>query len=128
MRARAARLPNSCCQCYQLAFDTPTYLTNSKLTPPLPLIVQSANTQASTGYPSIGQAFSGGVKPDPDSLKCNDSNNNLTDALIAADASTMQDCCMPTCAWKNNVNVATVNGYDTIYSFTADGTPVTAAK
>jgi hypothetical protein len=246
-------LPNSCCQCYQLVYDTPTYLTNSKLTAPMPLVVQSANTQASgalgfdvfmgagglgvfnacnaalglgqssgyslyTGYPSIGQAFSGGVKPGPDSLKCNDANNNLTDALIAAEGcqtkvtaacnqitatnatlqdetrksciesnqadsyyhenwnvyakrvacpthlmevtgcklatqsglaapdpavqtaaqaaaagfskgyhtTTMQDCCMPTCAWKNNVNVATVGGYNSIYACTADGAPVTA--
>ena len=250
-----AGLPNSCCQCYQLVFDVPTYLTNSKLTAPMPLVVQSANTQASgalgfdvfmgagglgvfnacnaglnlgqsygyslyTAYPSVGQAFSGGVKPGPDSLKCNDANNNLTDALIAADScqakvtsacnqitatnttvqeetrksciqsnqassyyhenwnvyakhvacpthlmevtgcklatqaglagpdpavqtaaqaaaagfskgyhtTTMQDCCMPTCAWKNNVNVTTVGGYNTIYSCTAEGAPVTAAQ
>jgi len=245
-------LPNSCCQCYQLVFDKPTYLTNSVLTPPKPLVVQSANTQASGAlgfdvfmgagglgvfnacnaglglgnsygysqyatYPSVGQAFSGGVKPGPDSLKCNDANNNLTDALISAPScqqkvtdacnqitatnatsqaetrksciqsnqansyyhenwnvyakrvacpthlmevtgcklasqaglavpspdvqtaaqasaagfssgyhtTTMQDCCMPTCAWKNNVNVATVGGYNTFYSCLADGTPVT---
>ena len=244
-------LPNSCCQCYQLVFDKPTYLTNSVLTPPKPLIVQSANTQASGAlgfdvfmgagglgvfnacnaglnlgqsygysqyltYPSVGQAFSGGVKPGPDSLKCNDASNNLTDALIAAPAcqqkitdacnqitasnatsqqetrasciqsnqatsyyhenwnvyakrvacpthltqvtgckpsqsglaapspdvqtatqaaaagfrsgyhtTTMQDCCMPTCAWSNNVNVSTLDGYNSFYSCLADGTPVT---
>jgi hypothetical protein len=246
-----AGLPNSCCQCYQLVYEKPTYLTNSTLTPPKPLIVQSANTQASgalgfdvfmgagglgvfnacnkelgvgqsagyslyTDYPAIGQAFSGGVKPGPDSLKCNDANNNLSDALIAAETcqakvttacneitakssmvqeetrksciqsnqatsyyhenwnvyakrvacpdhltqvtgckpdqtgvpaplpdvqtaaqaatagfssgyhtTTMQDCCMPTCAWKNNVNVTTLSGYNTIYSCLEDGTPVT---
>jgi hypothetical protein len=253
-------LPNSCCQCYQLVFDTPTYLTNSKLTPPMPLIVQSANTQASgptgfdvfmgaggfgvfnacskdialgtnygysqySNYPSIGQAFNGGVKPGPDSVDCADANNNLSDELIAADTcqtkieaacneissnvtsiqdetrksciqsnqatsyyhenwnvyakrvacpthlmevtgcklstqtglaapdptiqtaslaasagfakessgqryhtTTMQDCCMPTCAWKNNVQSPTVNGYSSFYSCLEDGTPVTAAK
>jgi hypothetical protein len=244
-------VPNSCCQCYQLVFDKPTYLTNSTLTPPMPLIVQSANTQASgpTGfdvfmgaggfgvfnacskdiplgtnygysqyltYPKDGQAFSGGVKPGPDSLKCSDASNNLTDALIAAEScqtkvkaacneitasnttvqeetrksciqsnqatsyyhenwnvyakrvacpthlmevtgckpvqtglpaplpevqtvaqavsagfssgyhtTTMQDCCMPTCAWKDNVKVSTVDGYSSLYSCLADGTPVT---
>lgn len=245
-------LPNSCCQCYQLVFDVPTYLTASVLTPPLPLIVQSANTAASgalgfdvfmgagglgafnacnadlglassfgysmyTGYPRVGQAFSGGVKPGPDSVDCADEHNNLTDALIdapacqekieaacneitasteavqadtrrsciqsnqgssyyhenwnvyarrvvcpphlmevtgcklpvepglplpdptvltAADAAnagfsagyhttTMQDCCMPTCAWSNNVQVETVDGYNSFYSCLEDGTPVT---
>jgi hypothetical protein len=38
---------------------------------------------------------------------------------------TMQDCCMPTCAWSNNVTVATVNGYNSFYSCAADGTPIT---
>jgi len=250
-------LSDSCCQCYQLVFDAPRYLTNSTLTPPKPLIVQSFNTQASgptgfdvymgagglgvfnacsdslqfgskngaylyTAYPDEGQAFNGGVKPGPDSLKCNDSNNNLTDALIAASScqtkitaacneitsssayvqeqtrnsciqsnqadayyhenwkvyakrvtcpahlmevtgcklapqsglaspdpnvqtasqaaaagfsntlngepyhtTTMQDCCMPTCAWSNNVRSPTVNGYNSFYSCLADGTPVT---
>ncbi len=244
-------LPNSCCQCYQLVFERPTYLTNSTLTPPMPLIVQSANTAASgpTGfdvfmgagglgvfnacdadlglgtsygdsqyatYPSIGQAFNGGVKPGPDSVDCADASNNLSDALIAADScqtriaaacneitassayleqttrtscvmsnqaahyyhenwnvlakrvacpahltevtgckpdqagvappepdvqtasqataagfssgyhtTTMQDCCMPTCAWSNNVQVTTRDGYNSFYSCLADGTPVT---
>lgn len=245
-------LPNSCCQCYQLVFDVPTYLTASILTPPPPLIVQSANTAASgptgfdvfmgagglgafnacnadlglassqgysmyTGYPRIGQAFSGGVKPGPDSVNCTDEHNNLSDALIddptcqakieaacseitavspavqedtrlsciqsnqgasyyhenwnvyakrvacpthlmevtgcklppepglpEADPSvltasaaaaagfssgyhttTMQDCCMPTCAWSNNVQVETVDGYNSFYSCLEDGTPVT---
>jgi hypothetical protein len=250
-------LSDSCCQCYQLVFDAPRYLTNSVLTPPKPLIVQSFNTQASgptgfdvymgagglgvfnacsdslqygskngaylfTAYPDEGQAFNGGVKPGPDSLKCNDANNNLTDALIAASScqtkvtatcneitapsayvqeqsrrsciesnqadsyyhenwkvyakrvtcpthltevtgcklapqsglaapdpsvqtatqaaaagfsstlnnepyhtTTMQDCCMPTCAWSNNVRSTTVNGYNSFYSCLADGKPVT---
>jgi len=250
-------LSDSCCQCYQLVFDAPQYLTNSVLTPPKPLIVQSFNTQASgpagfdvymgagglgvfnacsdslqygnkngaylfTGYPDDGQAFNGGVKPGPDSLKCNDSNNNLSDSLIAAAScqakvttacneitgnssyvqdetrtsciqsnqadsyyhenwkvyakrvacpthlmevtgcklapvsglanpdpnvqkatqaagagfnntvnnepyhtTTMQDCCMPTCAWNNNVHAATVDGYNSFYSCLADGSPVT---
>ncbi len=247
-----AGLPNSCCQCYQLVFDVPTYLTASTLTPPPPLVVQSANTAASgptgfdvfmgagglgafnacnadlglassqgysmyTGYPRIGQAFSGGVKPGPDSVNCADEHNNLSDALIsdpscqeriesacneitAADpalqedtrqsciqsnqadtyyhenwnvyakrvacpthlmevtgcklppepglpqpdpsvqtaaqaaaagfrsgyhTTTMQDCCMPTCAWSNNVQVETVDGYNSFYSCLEDGTPVT---
>lgn len=244
-------LPNSCCQCYQLVFDRPTYLTNSTLTPPPPLIVQSANTAASgpagfdvfmgagglgvfnacqaglglgqsygdsqyLTYPSIGQAFNGGVKPGPDSVNCADSSNNLSDALIAAEScqtriaaacqeitaenpavqeetrksclqsnqassyyhenwdvyakrvacpshltevtgckpeadgapppepevqtaaqaaaagfssgyhtTTMQDCCMPTCAWSNNVQISTRDGYNSFYSCLADGTPVT---
>ncbi len=247
-------LQDSCCQCYQLVFDAPRYLTNSTLTPPKSLVVQSFNTQASgptgfdvymgagglgafngcsaslpnavknplfSGYPSEGQAFNGGVKPGPDSLKC-DSNGNLTDDLIAASScqdkvnaacnkitsttasvqdetrksciqsnqatsyyhenwkvyakrvacpahlmevtgcklatqsglaapdpsvqtvaqasaagfkntlnnepyhtTTMQDCCMPTCAWQNNVHAATVDGYNSFYSCLADGTPVT---
>ncbi|HMA95649.1 MAG TPA: hypothetical protein VKP30_23330 [Polyangiaceae bacterium] len=253
-------LSDSCCQCYQLVFDAPRYLTNSTLTPPMPLIVQSFNTQASgpTGfdvymgagglgafnacndalpygskfgyslyktYPDEGQGFSGGVKPGPDSLKCSDANNNLSDALIAAEScqnkvqtacneitadakavqddtrksciqsnqatsyyhenwkvyakrvtcpthltevtgcklaaqsglaapepdvqtvaqaktkgfsntlnneqyhtTTMQDCCMPTCAWKNNVRSATVDGYSSFYSCRADGTPITQAE
>jgi hypothetical protein len=250
-------LQDSCCQCYQLVFDAPRYLTNSTLTPPKPLVVQSFNTQASgatgfdvfmgagglgafnacdadlpygskfgyslyTNYPSVGQGFDGGVKPGPSSLKC-DNNGNLTDALIAATTcqdkittacntitaavttvqeatrrsciqsnqatsyyhenwkvyakrvtcpthltevtgcklaaqsglkapdpnvqtvtqaiaaggfsstlnnepyhtTTMQDCCMPTCAWSNNVRSATVNGYNSFYSCLADGKPVT---
>ncbi len=247
-----AGLPNSCCQCYQLVFDVPTYLTASVLTPPPPLIVQSANTAASgalgfdvfmaagglgafnachadlglassqgysqyTSYPSIGQPGAGGVKPGPDSVNCTDRYNNLTDALIAdagcqerieaacneiaaanpeveedtrhscvqsnqaatyyhenwnvyarrvacpahlmevtgckiaveaglpapdpavqtaAQAAaagfssgyhttTMQDCCMPTCAWADNVQVETVDGYDSFYSCLEDGTVVT---
>lgn len=252
-----AGLENSCCQCYQLVFDVPTYLTASTLTPPKPLIVQSANTQASgpTGfdvfmgaggfgvfnacdadipmgsnfgysqyatYPEVGQAFSGGVKPGPDSLDCADDQNNLSDALIADPScqekitaacnqitsdtatvqeetrrsciqsnqaesyyhenwsiyvqrvvcpthlmevtgckippgpglpdpnpevqtaaqaqaagfssemsgqryhtTTMQDCCMPTCAWSNNVRAETVDGYNSLYSCLQDGTPVT---
>jgi hypothetical protein len=251
-------LSDSCCQCYQLVFDAPRYLTNSTLTPPQPLVVQSFNTQASgptgfdvfmgagglgvfnacnatlpygtkfgyslyTAYPDEGQAFNGGVKPGPDSLKCSDANNNLTDALIAAAScqskitaacneiaatsttlaeetrksciqsnqatsyyhenwkvyakrvncpthltevtgcklapqsgladpdpnaqtvaqaiaaggfsnmlnnepyhtTTMQDCCMPTCAWSNNVRSPTVGGYNSFYSCGADGTPTT---
>lgn len=244
-------VPNSCCQCYQLVYEKPTYLANSTLTPPKPLIVQSANTAASgptgfdvfmgagglgafnacgavdakplsegnamyTTYSGVGQAFSGGIKPGPDSLKCNDASNNLTDALIAAAScqtkvtsacneitaesamvqettrasciqsnqatgyyhenwnvlakrvacpehltqvtgckpdqsgvpaplpevqtaaqaatsgfstgyhtTTMQDCCMPTCAWSNNVQVATIGGYNSFYSCLADGSPVT---
>lgn len=252
-----AGLSDSCCQCYQLVFDTPTYLTDASLTPPPPLVVQSANTQASgptgfdlfmgaggfgvfnacdgsipqcnhfghsqyTGYPSVGQAFNGGVKPGPDSVNCTNGNNALTDAVIAepscqskieaacneitassamlqeesrkscvqsnqagsyyhenwnvyvrrvtcpkhlmevtgckiapdpslpqpdptiqtaaqAEAAgfsrglndqryhttTMQDCCMPTCAWANNVSASTVDGYDSFYACRDDGTPVT---
>jgi hypothetical protein len=247
-----AGLPNSCCQCYQLVFDVPTYLTASVLTAPRPLIVQSANTAASgalgfdvfmgagglgafngcnadlglassqgysmySSYPRIGQPSSGGVKPGPDSVNCTDEHNNLTDALIdapscqqkieaacneiTADAplveadtrrsciqsnqaesyyhenwnvyakrvacpthlmevtgcklppepglpsadpsvltadqaaaagfssgyhtTTMQDCCMPTCAWSNNVQVETVDGYNSFYSCLEDGTVVT---
>ncbi len=247
-----AGLPNSCCQCYQLVFDVPTYLTASVLSPPPPLIVQSANTAASgslgfdvfmgagglgafngcnaelglassqgysmyTGYPRVGQAFAGGVKPGPDSVNCTDEFNNLTDALIdaascqekietacneitAANAvvqedtrrscigsnqaatyyhenwnvyarrvacpthltevtgckpapdsalpapdptvltaaqaasagfsqgyhtTTMQDCCMPTCAWANNVQIPTVDGYNSFYSCLEDGSVVT---
>lgn len=248
-----AGLPNSCCQCYQLVYEKPTYLTNSTLTPPKPLIVQSANTQASgalgfdvfmgagglgafnacgnvgdnvkpvsagtvmyTAYPALGQPGNGGIKPGPDSLKCSDASNNLTDALIAAEScqakvtstcnqitaassmvqeetrksciqsnqatayyhenwnvyakrvacpdhltqvtgckpdqtgvpaplpdvqtaaqaaaagfsagyhtTTMQDCCMPTCAWKNHVTITTLNGYNTMYSCREDGSPVT---
>lgn len=251
-------LPDSCCQCYQLVFDAPRYLTNSTLTPPIPLIVQSFNTQASgpagfdvymgagglgaynacdangpmalsqagtalyTGYPDIGQPSNGGVKPGPSSLQCDDQNDNLSDALIAASAcqdkivdacneitatnealqaqtrksciqsnqassyyhenwklyvkrvacperltdvtgcklaeesalvkpdpdvqtaaqaskagfsnmhggepyhtTTMQDCCMPSCAWKNKVGSPTVGGYSSFYSCLADGSPVT---
>lgn len=247
-----AGLPNSCCQCYQLVFDVPTYLYLPAITPPPPLIVQSANTAASgalgfdvfmaagglgafnacnadlgmassfgysqyTAYPSIGQPGAGGVKPGPDSVNCTGQDGGLSDALIA-DAScqerleaacgeisaadpvleaesrysciqsnqaetyyhenwdvyakrvvcpthlmevtgckippepglpeadpavqttaqaqaagfsggyhttTMQDCCMPTCAWANNVQVETVDGYNSFYSCLDDGTPVT---
>jgi hypothetical protein len=249
-------LPNSCCQCYQLVFAEPTYLTNSILPAPPPLVVQSANTQASgaagfdilmgaggfgvfnacdgniplgtnaghsqyVSYPAVGQAFNGGVKPGPDSLAC-DENGNLSAELIAAPAcqekvlaacneltavseylqetsrrsciwsnqaqhyyhenwnvyarrvqcpqaltdvtgckpqtdpqlptpdptvrtatdalaagfastangqrlhtTTMQDCCMPTCAWSNNVRLPTLDNYASFYSCCADGTPIT---
>lgn len=251
-----AGLPNSCCQCYQLVFDDPTYLYNPEITPPKPLIVQSANTQASgptgfdvfmgaggfgvfnacsdtvqagsmfgnyiyTGYPAHGQAFSGGVKPGPDSLAC-DENGVLTGDFIATDAcqqkiedacneitsanatvqstsrhsciqsnqaehyyhenwnllvkrvacpthltevtgckpggqdslpmpdpdiqtaeqansagfyadlngaryhtTTMQDCCMPTCAWSDNVSIETLDGYNSFYSCDINGAPIT---
>ncbi len=249
-------LPNSCCQCYQLVFQEPTYIADeSNLNPPKPLIVQSANTQASgpagfdifmgaggfgvfnacsdavkegqtnghylyDGYPAVGQAFSGGVKPGPDSLACV-SGNALSDDIIGSDdcqskivsacnemtasstlvqevsrqsciqshqpnqyyhenrtvlakrvacpqhlmevtgckiptdglpapeptvqtaeqaaaagfgaetggqkyhTTTMQDCCMPTCAWANNVSVTTVDGYDSFYSCDDTGAPRT---
>ena len=38
---------------------------------------------------------------------------------------TMQDCCMPTCAWSNNVNIDTLDGYNSFYSCDADGAPIT---
>lgn len=249
-------LPNSCCQCYQIVFAEPTYLTNSVLAAPPPLVVQSANTQASgpagfdifmgaggfgvfnacdgnvplganaghslyLSYPTIGQAFNGGVKPGPDSLAC-DVDGNLNSELIASPAcqekllaacneitaaseylqettrqsciesnqaqhyyhenwnvyarrvqcpealtdvtgckpqgdpqlptadptvrtaadalaagfansangqklhtTTMQDCCMPTCAWSNNVRIPTVDKYASFYSCTSHGTPIT---
>ena len=251
-----AGLPNSCCQCYQLVFAEPTYLADSVLPAPPPLVVQSANTQASGAagfdifmgaggfgvfnacdgniplgtnaghsqyfsYPAAGQAFNGGVKPGPDSLACDEdgklsaeliaapacqekvlaSCNELsavseylqetsrrsciwsnqaqhyyhenwnvyarrvqcpqaltdvtgckpqpdpllptpdpkvrtaTDALAAGFASTangqrlhtttMQDCCMPTCAWRNNVRIPTIDHYASFYSCSVDGTPIT---
>jgi hypothetical protein len=168
-----------------------------------------------TAYPGIGQASSGGVKPGPDSLKC-DSNGKLTEEMIAADScqqkiteacnqitaknstvqeqtrrsciqsnqgasyyhenwnvyakrvncpahltqvtgcklakdskvgdpepnvqtaaqaksagfasgrhtTTMQDCCMGTCQWANNVKGTTVEGYNSFYSCREDGTVV----
>lgn len=252
-----AGLPNSCCQCYQLVFQEPTYIAEqANLVPPKPLIVQSANTQASgpagfdvfmgaggfgvfnacsdsvpqgnrnghylyDAYPAVGQAFSGGVKPGPDSLACA-TDNALSDDLIGSQqcqslieaacnemtsasemvqevsrqsciqsnqplqyyhenwtvlaqrvacpqhlmevtgckipgdglpapepavqtaeqavaagflgqsgggqdfhTTTMQDCCMPTCAWANNVTVPTVDGYDSLYSCDETGAPRT---
>jgi hypothetical protein len=41
---------------------------------------------------------------------------------------TMQDCCMPTCAWQNNVsgqNVPVVGKYNSFYSCNQSGVPVT---
>jgi hypothetical protein len=41
---------------------------------------------------------------------------------------TMQDCCMPTCAWQNNTkgqNLAMVGDYDSFYSCDQDGVPLT---
>jgi hypothetical protein len=41
---------------------------------------------------------------------------------------TMQDCCMPTCAWQNNTkgqNVPVVGLYDSFYSCDLNGVPVT---
>ncbi len=41
---------------------------------------------------------------------------------------TMQDCCMPTCAWQDNVkgqNLAVVGDYDSFYSCDQSGVPVT---
>ena len=41
---------------------------------------------------------------------------------------TMQDCCMPTCAWQNNVsgqNLPAVGKYDSFYSCNQNGVPVT---
>ncbi|HEY5283177.1 MAG TPA: hypothetical protein VIM14_10345 [Polyangia bacterium] len=41
---------------------------------------------------------------------------------------TMQDCCMPTCAWQNNVsgqNIPVVGKYNSFYSCSQDGVPVT---
>jgi len=44
---------------------------------------------------------------------------------------TMQDCCMPTCAWQNNTkgqNLAMVGDYDSFYSCDQDGVPLTEAS
>jgi hypothetical protein len=41
---------------------------------------------------------------------------------------TMQDCCMPTCAWQNNVsgqNLPAVGKYNSFYSCNQNGVPVT---
>ena len=59
-----------------------------------------------------------------------------TPAQAAADSSfksgytitTMQDCCMPTCAWQNNVkgqNLSVVGNYNSFYSCDQNGVPVT---
>jgi hypothetical protein len=39
----------------------------------------------------------------------------------------MQDCCMPTCAWADNVKGQTANGYNSFYSCDKDGVPWTTA-
>ena len=62
-----------------------------------------------------------------------------TAAQAAADSSfksgytttTMQDCCMPTCAWQNNTkgqNLSTVGDYDSFYSCDQNGVPVTESN
>jgi hypothetical protein len=38
---------------------------------------------------------------------------------------TMEDCCMPTCAWANNVKGTTTNGYNSFYSCNQAGVPQT---
>ncbi|MBN2342031.1 MAG: hypothetical protein JXX29_08020 [Deltaproteobacteria bacterium] len=38
---------------------------------------------------------------------------------------TMQDCCMPTCAWSNHVTIETLNGYNSFYSCDVAGVPIT---
>lgn len=38
---------------------------------------------------------------------------------------TMEDCCMPTCAWVNNVKGTTVDGYNSFYSCNQAGVPQT---
>jgi hypothetical protein len=59
-----------------------------------------------------------------------------TPAQAAADSSfksgytitTMQDCCMPTCAWQDNVKgkgLSVVGNYDSFYSCDQSGVPVT---
>jgi len=61
----------------------------------------------------------------------------MTPGQAAADSSfksgytitTMQDCCMPTCAWQNNVkgqNVPVVGEYNSFYSCDQNGVAVTA--
>lgn len=37
----------------------------------------------------------------------------------------MQDCCMPTCAWQNNVSGKTTGGYNSFYSCDQNGVPWT---
>lgn len=37
----------------------------------------------------------------------------------------MEDCCMPTCAWRDNVKGATVDGYNSFYSCNQGGYPLT---
>jgi len=39
----------------------------------------------------------------------------------------MQDCCMPSCAWVNNVPNPTSGGYDSLYSCDISGNPWTTA-
>jgi hypothetical protein len=44
---------------------------------------------------------------------------------------TMQDCCMPTCAWQNNVvaqNIPVVGQYNSFYSCNQDGVPMTESQ
>jgi hypothetical protein len=60
----------------------------------------------------------------------------MTPEQAAADSSfksgytitTMQDCCMPTCAWQNNVtgqNVSVTGKYNSFYSCDGSGVPRT---
>jgi hypothetical protein len=62
-----------------------------------------------------------------------------TAAQAAADSSfksgytttTMQDCCMPTCAWQNSVkgqNLSVVGDYDSFYSCDQNGVPATESN
>jgi hypothetical protein len=39
----------------------------------------------------------------------------------------MQDCCMPSCAWQDNVSGTTLDGYDSFYSCDQNGVPWTTA-
>lgn len=39
----------------------------------------------------------------------------------------MQDCCMPSCAWADNVKTPTTGGYTSFYSCDLNGTPWTTA-
>ena len=103
---------NTCCQCYQLVFDSPRDAVTG-LPTPKPMIVQTFNTAAGGGknfdifmatggegantagcsaqyssYPSVGQPNNGGIRPLNFSAQCA-SNNKFTLASISA--STCQD-------------------------------------
>jgi len=58
-------------------------------------------------------------------------NNADSSFLTGYTTTTMQDCCKPSCAWKDHVEGAglrTVEKWSSFYSCTEEGEPITSAQ
>ncbi len=99
---------NTCCQCYQLVFESPKDAVTG-LTPPKPMIVQAFNTAAGgaknfdiymakggeggntagcsalyTTFPTVGEPNNGGIRPVNFPTQCANSTGMYSEATVAS--------------------------------------------